>query len=107
MAEEVTITSSNFETEVMNSAIPVLIDFWAEWCMPCKMIAPVLREISEEYAGRLKVGKLDVDSESDLAMKFTVQSIPTLMLFKNGSEVARTVGAVPKAALEQLFKDEI
>ena len=75
--------------------------------MPCKMIAPVLREISEEYAGRLKVGKLDVDSESDLAMKFTVQSIPTLMLFKNGSEVARKVGAVPKAAIEQLFKDEI
>jgi len=107
MAKEVTITSANFESEVTNSEVPVLIDFWAEWCMPCKMVAPVLAEISEEYDGKLKIGKLDVDSEGELAMKFSVQSIPTLMLFKNGQEVARKVGAVPKPAIEALFADEI
>jgi len=107
MAKEVTITSANFESEVTNSEVPVLIDFWAEWCMPCKMVAPVLEEISEEYDGKLKIGKLDVDSEGELAMKFSVQSIPTLMLFKNGQEVARKVGAVPKPAIEALFVDEI
>lgn len=107
MAKEVTITSANFEAEVTNSDVPVLIDFWAEWCMPCKMVAPVLEELSEEYDGKLKIGKLDVDSEGELAMKFSVQSIPTLMLFKNGQEVARKVGAVPKPAIEALFVDEI
>lgn len=107
MAKEVTITSSNYETEVTNSEVPVLIDFWAEWCMPCKMVAPVLEELSEEYDGKLKIGKLDVDSEGELAMKFSVQSIPTLILFKNGQEVARKVGAVPKPAIEALFVDEI
>ncbi|MFP4114841.1 MAG: thioredoxin [Spirochaetota bacterium] len=107
MANEITITADNFEAEVRNSDVPVLIDFWAEWCMPCKMIAPVLEEISTEYDGKLKVGKLDVDSEGELAMKFSVQSIPTLLLVKNGEEVARKVGAVPKPAIEELFKDHL
>ena len=107
MANEITITADNFDTEVTNSDVPVLIDFWAEWCMPCKMIAPVLEEIGAEYDGKLKVGKLDVDSEGELAMKFSVQSIPTLLLFKNGEEVARKVGAVPKPAIEELVKDHL
>ncbi len=107
MANEVEITTSNYDEEVMKSDVPVLIDFWAEWCMPCKMIAPVLAEISDEYAGRLKVGKLDVDSEGELAMKFSVQSIPTLILIKGGEEVGRKVGALPKPAIEELFRDHI
>ncbi len=107
MANEVAITTSNYDDEVVNSDVPVLIDFWAEWCMPCKMIAPVLAEISDEYAGRLKVGKLDVDSEGELAMKFSVQSIPTLILIKGGEEVGRKVGALPKPAIEELFKDHV
>ncbi|MFW5688770.1 MAG: thioredoxin [Spirochaetota bacterium] len=107
MANEVTITTSNFESEVTNSDIPVLIDFWAEWCMPCKMVAPVLEELSTEYAGKLKIGKLDVDSEGELAMKFSVQSIPTLMLFKGGEEVGRKVGAIPKPAIEELFREHV
>ena len=107
MASEVTITTENFESEVMNSEVPVLIDFWAEWCAPCKMVAPVLEELSEEYAGKLKIGKLDVDSNGELAMKFSVQSIPTLMLFKNGEEVGRKVGAVPKPAIVELFRAQI
>ncbi len=107
MANEVAITTSNYDEEVMKSDVPVLIDFWAEWCMPCKMIAPVLAEISDEYAGRLKVGKLDVDSEGELAMKFSVQSIPTLILIKGGEEVGRKVGALPKPAIEELFRDHI
>ena len=107
MANEVTITSANFEDEVKNADVPVLIDFWAEWCMPCKMIAPVLAQISEEYAGRLKVGKLDVDAEGELAMKYGVQSIPTLILVKGGEEVGRKVGALPKPQIEALFKDQI
>lgn len=107
MANEVAITTSNYDEEVMKSDVPVLIDFWAEWCMPCKMIAPVLAEISDEYAGRLKVGKLDVDSEGELAMKFSVQSIPTLILIKGGEEVGRKVGALPKPAIEELFRDHV
>ena len=107
MANEVTITTSNFESEVLNSDVPVLIDFWAEWCMPCKMIAPVLEEIAQDYDGKLKIGKLDVDSEGELAMKFSVQSIPTLMVFKGGEEVARKVGAVPRPAIEELFRDHV
>lgn len=107
MANEVEITTDNFETEVTQSDVPVLVDFWADWCMPCKMVAPVLQEIGEQYAGKLKIGKLDVDANGELAMKFSVQSIPTLMLFKNGEEVGRKVGAVPKPAIEELFADHI
>ena len=107
MANEVEITADNFESEVMNSPVPVLIDFWAEWCMPCKMIAPVLEEMAQEYDGKLKIGKLDVDSEGELAMKYSVQSIPTLMLFKNGEEVARKVGAVPRPAIEELVAGHV
>ena len=107
MGNEVTITSANFDAEVAKSDVPVLLDFWAEWCMPCKMIAPVLEQISEEYAGKLKIGKLDVDAEGELAMRFTVQSIPTLLLFKGGEVVGQHVGAAPKATIESLFKPHL
>ncbi|MFP4383852.1 MAG: thioredoxin [Spirochaetia bacterium] len=107
MAKEVTLTEGNFEQEVMNADMPVLVDFWAEWCMPCKMVAPVLEEIADEYAGKLKVGKLNVDSEGDIAMKYNVVSIPTILLFKDGKVVNQHIGAAPKNALENLFKDEI
>jgi thioredoxin 1 len=107
MANEVEITTDNFEEEVVNSEVPVLIDFWADWCMPCKMVAPVLEEIGKDYDGKLKIGKLDVDAQGELAMKFSVQSIPTLLLIKNGEEVGRKVGAVPRPAIEELFKDHV
>jgi len=107
MANEVEITTDNFEAEVVNSDVPVLIDFWADWCMPCKMVAPVLEEIGKDYDGKLKIGKLDVDAQGELAMKFSVQSIPTLLLIKNGEEVGRKIGAVPRPAIEELFKDHV
>ena len=107
MGKEVVITTDNFDAEVKNSPVPVLLDFWADWCMPCRMVAPILEEISEEYDGKLKVGKVDVDSEGDLAMEYNVVSIPTLVLMKNGEVVGQRVGAAPRAAIEELFKDHL
>lgn len=107
MGKEVVITKDNFETEVKKSAVPVLLDFWADWCMPCKMVAPILEEISESFEGKLKVGKVDVDAEGDLAMEYNVISIPTLVLVKNGDVVGQRVGAVPRAQIEELFKEHI
>ena len=104
MGQEVTITSDNFEEEVLQSDTPVLVDFWADWCGPCKMIAPAVEALSEDYAGKVKVGKVNVDDAGDLAMKFNVVSIPTLLLFKDGSVVDQQVGAVPKAKIEGMFK---
>jgi len=105
MASQVTITNDNFETEVEKSEVPVLIDFWAEWCMPCKMVAPVVAEIARAYDGKLKVGKIDVDAEGDLAARFNVMSIPTLIVFNGGEVVGQRVGAVPRPAIEALFKE--
>jgi thioredoxin 1 len=93
------ITDANFDQEVLKSDKPVLIDFWAVWCGPCKMVAPVVEEIANEYNGRLKVGKLDVDSNPEVSMKFGIRSIPTLMIFKGGKVVEQIIGAVPKRNL--------
>ena len=96
---EVRLTKNNFKDEVLNSDIPVLVDFWATWCGPCRMVAPIVEEIADEYDGRIKVGKVNVDEEEELARQFRVMSIPTLILFKGGKAVTSAVGARPKSAI--------
>ncbi len=101
MATISTLTDATFEETVGGSSKPVLVDFWAEWCGPCKMIAPILEEIASEHEDKLAIAKLDVDANVATATKFSVMSIPTLLLFKDGEVVARLVGAKPKGALLQ------
>ena len=93
---EVILTKENFETEVLKSDIPVLVDFWATWCGPCMMLSPVIAELAEELEGKVKVGKVNVDEQNELAMQYRVASIPTLLLFKNGELVKTSVGFMPK-----------
>ncbi len=100
---EVILTKDNFNKEVLESDIPVLVDFWASWCGPCKMISPVISEIAEEYEGKVKVGKVNVDEQPDLSAQFNIVSIPTLLVFKNGRIANSSVGVIPKAAIENLF----
>jgi len=99
MGELLTITEQNFDSEVVNSSLPVLIDFWAEWCGPCKMIGPMVKDVAEEYSGKLKVGKVNVDEFGTIAQKYRILSIPTLLFFKNGEVVSQMVGAAPKKEL--------
>jgi thioredoxin 1 len=93
------VTDATFEQEVLKSDLPVLVDFWATWCGPCKMIAPVVEELANELSGKLKVGKVDVDNNQQIAMQFGIRSIPTLLIFKGGRVVDQLVGAIPKNTL--------
>ncbi len=99
MANAITITDDSFQSEVVKSTIPVLVDFWAVWCGPCRMVAPIVDELAVEYEGRVKVGKVDVDSEQKIASDYGIRSIPTLLIFKNGELADQIVGAVPKKQL--------
>lgn len=102
---EYTFTAANFEEEVLQSELPVLVDFYADWCGPCKMLAPVVHEIAEENAGTLKVGKINVDEQMELAMRFQVSSIPMLVVFKDGKAVAKSVGYRPKAEIAAMVEN--
>jgi len=99
-----TVTDSNFDAEVLKSSQPVLIDFWATWCGPCRAIAPVVEQLATEYAGKIKVGKLDIDQHQKVPTQYDVRSIPTLLLFKDGKVAGQIVGAVPRAKIEELIK---
>lgn len=99
MANQIEFTDANFDSEVVKSSTPVLVDFWAPWCGPCKMIAPIVEEISKEYDGRLKVGKVNTDDNQRVATDYGVMSIPTLMIFRDGQVVERIIGAQPKGAV--------
>ncbi|MDZ7268068.1 MAG: thioredoxin [candidate division KSB1 bacterium] len=101
MSHPVVLSDSTFEKEVLQSNIPVLVDFWAEWCGPCKMIAPAINELAGEYAGRVKIAKLDVDSNQIITSQYGIRSIPTLLIFKNGRVVDQIVGALPKQRIKE------
>lgn len=107
MSEVLHITDAQFETEVLQSNIPVLLDFWAPWCGPCKMIAPILDELAPEFAGKVKIVKMNVDDNQATPAQFGVRSIPTLLLFKEGKVVATQVGALPKGQLANLLNQHL
>jgi thioredoxin 1 len=104
---ELVLTSDNFETEVIAADIPVLVDFWAPWCGPCKMLAPMISQIATKYSDRIKVGKVDVDEYPVLAESFGISSIPTLVLFKDGQAVSQRTGGAPMAVLEAFINDAL
>lgn len=104
---EITLTTENFEEEVLKANVPVIVDFWASWCGPCKMLSPTIAEIAEQYAPSLKVGKVNIDEEGELAIRYGIVSIPTVLLFSGGKAVKKSVGFVPKEELEQMFADLI
>jgi thioredoxin 1 len=105
MSAGIDLSAANFENEVLKSTVPVLIDFWAEWCMPCKMIGPLVDQLAAQYAGKMKVAKVNVDQENELSTQHSIVSIPTLVVYKDGKIVRQKVGALPKHEIENLFKD--
>lgn len=107
MASEkvINLTVDNFEDEVENSSLPVLVDFWASWCGPCRMIAPIVDQLADEFDGKIKIAKLNVDENRELAIRFSVMSIPTLLLFKDGEVVNQLIGARPKGELVKLLQN--
>ena len=107
MSKSIELTDSNFEETLLSSSTPVLVDYWAEWCGPCKMVAPVLEELAEELEGKITIGKIDVDSNRDSAAKQNVMSIPTLILFKDGDPVDQRVGALTKNQLKDFINEHI
>jgi thioredoxin 1 len=107
MSHEMTVTAANFQKEVLESPLPVLLDFWAGWCNPCRMIAPSIEQLAAAYDGKVRVGKVDVDAEAELAGRFNIISIPTLIVFKGGSIAAQKVGALPKHEIEALIKSAL
>ncbi|MDA0769202.1 MAG: thioredoxin [SAR202 cluster bacterium Casp-Chloro-G4] len=107
MAVPIAVTDANFDEEVLQSDIPVLVDFWAEWCGPCKMISPVVDELAEEYDGKVKFTKVDVDSNPKTAMNYGIRGIPALLIFDGGKVAKQVVGAVPKASLKKSIDEAI
>ena len=107
MATTFEITDGNFQTEVLESDLPVLVDLWADWCGPCRMVAPIVKKLAEEYAGRLRVGKLDVEANPMTPVQYGVYSIPTLLLFKGGSEVDRLAGARPREQFVSMIERHV
>ncbi|MBA7536283.1 Thioredoxin 1 [subsurface metagenome] len=107
MAVEVTVTTDNFKEEVLESTIPVLADFWAQWCVPCRMVGPILAQMADEYDGKLKVAKINVDEAGELAAEYNIVSIPSILLFDKGKVVKQQVGAVPRQTLEQMVAEYI
>jgi thioredoxin 1 len=103
----VNVTDASFQADVLDSDTPVLVDFWADWCGPCKMIAPALEEISDELSGQVKIAKIDIMENTDIAAQMGVQSIPLMVLFKNGEAVARKLGAAPKSQLKAWLESEL
>jgi len=101
MANVLEVTDGNFQTEVVDSKIPVVVDFFATWCGPCKVLSPVIEEVSKDYAGKVKVVKMDVDKSNETAVKFSIMSVPTVVFFKGGKEIGRNIGSVPKGVLEE------
>jgi len=105
--DTVAVQDASFKAEVLDSSVPVLVDFWATWCAPCRAIAPALEELATQYKGKVKIAKVDIDESQQVAQQFGIRSIPTLLLFKGGKVVEQLVGAMPKAKLEEAIKKQL